>query len=62
MKAEVKIPKGWRRVRRGLSKDGDRFLQTAFLAWNMFWSECEVGNQISETDVFIRKVKKARKK
>jgi hypothetical protein len=61
MKAEVKIPKGWRRVPRGKSKDGDRYLSMAFLSSNMRWLLSDVGNIILIHDLYIRKVKKGKK-
>jgi hypothetical protein len=55
MKAEVKIPRGWRRVRKGVSKSGDHFLQTTFIAGNLHWSPSDVGNEIRFDDIYIRR-------
>lgn len=54
MKAEIKIPDGWRRLRSKEKIDyGDRFLSS-----NQMWeiSEC-IGDEAGKTTIYIRKSK-----
>ena len=55
MKAEVLIPKGWRRVKRGMTRSGDKELWLG--DWNLLWirvSYCCQGLTIRHYEFIIR--------
>ena len=59
MKAEVKIPRGWKRITgMVLIEEGDLF----FSSWNMQWESADEEwiDKIPSGETVIRKVKKAR--
>lgn len=60
MKAEVKIPKGWRRLRRNEAiHKGDKFRVQGMWVLSVNWIDLKIKVGECASSIYIRKVKRA---